>query len=219
MEVEATTGHIQKKNWLITYVSSSGAQISIQMLKDLGMLDADECHLTSDQVMSYAYIHLTKRARIPAMTRFMENARLRHGITLSEIFGYDSIANSTHANEPAAQHIAFRMLVMHANERNPAFKPCTDGEPVISRGVLFKTIGLQPVQPDLERQTKAQLITYIKKLEKVQGDADDAKEGLETLSRFYQTAIEERSHLRLENAEQQKTIQILQERLGIHQQS
>jgi hypothetical protein len=219
MEVEDASIHTQKKNWILTYVSSTGEQISIQMLKDLGKLDADECHLTSDRVMSYVYIHLLKRARQPAMMRFMENARLRHGITLSEIYGYESIASPAHANEPTSiqNHIAFRMLVKHANEKNASFKPCTDGEPILSRGVLFKAVSIDPVQPqaDLKRQTKSQLIKYIMKLEKVQEESKDLKEGLENLSQFYQTAVDERSRLRLENAEQRKTIQTLQERLRI----
>jgi hypothetical protein len=227
MEVDDTSHesgsgiHTQKKNWLITYTSSNGEQISIKMLKELGDLTADECHITSDQVMSYTYVHLIKRVRQPALVRFMHNAKLKHGITLNEIFGYDPISNPTPAkdNESVEQHIAFRMLVNHANTGNPSFKPCTDGEPVLTRGLLFKSLEIQPTQQDLAHQTKAQLIKYIKQLEKIRLEHNELKESMAALSQYYKSAVEERSHLRLENSEQKRTIRSLQARLGTNEQS
>ena len=196
----------QKKNWIVTYASPSGERITIQMLSELGSINADECHTTTDRIMSYTYIHLTKRIRQATLSRFMEKAKLKHGITQSEIFGYESIASTMHRDDavPIEQHIAFKMLVDHANSGNPSFQPCTDGQPILIRGILFKATELQPATIDLARQTKTQLIQYIKKLEQVQTESRETKLELNALKQFYQASTEERSRLRVENAEQKR---------------
>lgn len=214
----STYHHTQKKIWLITYVSATGEQINIQMLQDLGKLNADECHLTTDRVMSYAYIHLTKRARQPAIERFMDAARAKHGITQSDIFGYDAIASTTQGEEETKieDHIAFKMLVKHAKSDEPSFKPCTDGEAKVTRGLIFKAMGIKQTHSQLERQSKSQLIEYIHRLEQVQIEANEQKQDMLALSQFYQEAVLERSQLRLENAEQKRIIQSLQTQAAQH---
>jgi hypothetical protein len=204
----------QRKIWLLTY-SPPDRYITIEMLKELENLEADECHSTSDRVMVYTYIHLTKRIRQAALERFMEKAKYRYGVTKNEIFGYDAIAYEDGRDDtvPMRSHVAFVMLVTHANAGNPAFKPFTDGEPVLKRGMIFKATHIQHDQIALEYQTKSQLIEYISKLKEEQEEAKQQKSQLIALNQFYQAATDEVSRLRVETAMQSRTIQLLEDQL------
>ena len=125
----------QKVIWIITH-GASGPRITKDMLRELGRIEADECHSTKDRVMGYTYIHLIKRVRQTSIEKFMEKAKQMHGIVQNEIFGYDSIAGNTRAGKdsdiPIEQHVGFQMLVRHYLTGNEAFMPCTDGESIIT---------------------------------------------------------------------------------------
>ena len=156
----------QKKIWMLTYCPA-GTYITMDMLKAHGIL-ADECHSTSDRAMSYTYIHLTKRCRVSLIEKFLSKAREDNGIVKKEVFGYESIGSRS--TEPGSakirDHIVFKMLTTHANDKNPSFSPCTDGEPTLKRGHIFEACEICGDHDiPLESRTKAQVIDYARKLE------------------------------------------------------
>jgi hypothetical protein len=198
-----------KSAWIITYGASS-AYISPQMLLELGKLNADECHSTKDRAMAYTYIHLTKRVRQTSIDKFMCKAREVHGIVKNEVFGYDAIvSNSRSLNDPQIEeHIALHMLVRHFVTKNPAFQPCTDGEPVLKRGLILKISELDHEKPAaLEGQTKTKIIEYTQKLE---SKLKEAEKQAREIYATYVTVSEERSNLRVENAMLKRKIQQLE---------
>jgi hypothetical protein len=192
----------QKRMWIITH-GSNGPYITPTMLRELGQIEADECHSTKDRALVYTYIHLIKRVRQSTIEKFMTKARENYGIIRNEVYGYDSIAaNSGNGVKNQIQnHPAFQMLIKHFIEKNPAFKPLTDGEPVIKRGLILRATETIPERPQaLEGQSKAQVITYTKKLEAKIKEAKKMEQELNEIRKAYMTLSDERSSLRVENA-------------------
>jgi hypothetical protein len=187
-----------KAVWIITY-GASGPYITPHMLRDLGKMEADECHSTKDRAMAFTYLHLTKRVRQSTIENFMKKAHDEHGIVKNEIYGYDSIAGTTkqEGGSRIEEHIGFRMLVRHYLSNDTSFQPCTDGEPVLTRGHILKAAEIDAGKPAaLERQSKAQVLKYVKHLESRLKDAD--KKVREYSSRYDVSSIEE-SRVRDEN--------------------
>ena len=155
----------QKKNWLLTYCPA-GTYITTEMLKAKG-LNADECHSTSDRIMNFTYIHLTTKVRQTRIENFMAKMKASHGITQNEIFGYDSVKSvSSTDTQTIESHIAFKMLLKHYKDNEPSFKPSTDGEPVLKRGILFQALDIVKERTvELWKQSKRQLMLYAKTLE------------------------------------------------------
>jgi hypothetical protein len=205
-DVSATEGIKHKKQratmksmWIITYGASS-PYINPSMLRDLGKLEADECHSTKERVMAFTYLHLTKRVRQSTIENFMKRAHDEHGIVQNEIFGYDSIAGNTKQGSGSRieEHIGFKMLVRHYLSNNAAFQPCTDGEPVLKRGNILKAAEIDPSKPAvLERKSKAQVLEYAKQLESRLKDAD--KKAREYSTR-YDNLSSEHARIRVDNA-------------------
>ena len=138
--------------WLITH-GASGPRITPQLLKEKGNLDADECHSTVDQAMTYTYLHLKKKARYTSIERFMANAR-SDGIVQASVFGYDAIASASYTQQYSSfqieKHVVFKMLVRHIRENNASFLAITDGVNALTRGYLYKAVAgfLPPPAPD-----------------------------------------------------------------------
>ena len=191
----------QKKIWMLTYCPA-GTYVTMDMLKAHGIF-ADECHSTSDRVMNYTYIHLTKRCRITLIEKFLSKAREDHGIVKNEVFGYESIGSGS--AEPRStkiqDHIVFKMLLAHAKNKNPSFSPCTDGEPALKRGNLFEACKIREDQDiPLEIQTKKQVITYARKLEQeIKTNHANHMESLLSTTRLYLMASEGERRLESEN--------------------
>lgn len=200
-----------KTMWIITY-GASGPYISPQMLLELGKISADECHSTKDRAMSYTYIHLTKRVRQSSIDKFMLKAHQVHGIVKNEVFGYESVASSTRNENdpPIEEHIGLLMLVRHFVSKNPAFQPCTDGDPILIRGLILKMAEIDHERPTvLEGQTKTKIIEYAVNLEwKLKAANKRAQDVFAT----YTAVSEERSTLRVENAMLKRKIQELERR-------
>jgi hypothetical protein len=215
-KAQKATRESQKFVWIITY-GASGPYITIEMLHSLGQIEADECHSTKDRCMNYTYIHLIKRVRLTSIDKFMEKARERHGIIKNEIFGYEAITGNTRKEHsvPIEEHIGFQMLVRHYAEHNASFIPCTDGEPILKRGLIFQAAEIDPDKPPvLESQSKARIIAYTRKLEvKVEASKKQERE-MQALFATYTTVSEERSSLRVENAILKRKIQDLEVRQG-----
>ena len=100
------------------------------------------------------------------------------------------------------------MLVRHFNSKNPAFKPWTDGEPILKRGRILKEVEIDYSRPGtLEGKTRMQLIAHAERLEQRLKEADE--QGHEILAQY--TALSnERSTLRAENAMLKRKIQELE---------
>ena len=198
-----------KTSWIITY-GASGPYITTQMLFDLGKIQADECHSTKDRAMTYTYIHLTKRVRQTSIEKFMIKAREMHGIVKNSIYGYDPIASNAKQGEnaPIEKHVGFQMLVRHYESKNAAFQPCTDGEPVLKRGLLFRAAEIDIDRSMvLENQTKAQIIVYTKMLEGKVKEAKQLQHEMRALITVYNQVSEERSSLRVENGILKRRVQ------------
>jgi hypothetical protein len=213
---QKATRDSQKVIWIITH-GASGPYITIEMLHSLGQIEADECHSTKDRCMNYTYIHLIKRVRQTSIDKFMERACETHGIIKNEIFGYEAISGNTRKKQgtPIEEHIGFQMLVRHYEEQNASFTPCTDGEPILKRGLIFQAAEIDPDKPLLlESQSKTRIIAYVRKLE-VKAEASKKQEReMKALFATYTTVSEERSSLRVENAILKRKIQDLEERQG-----
>ena len=195
-----------KSMWIITY-GASGPYINPSMLRDLGKLEADECHSTKDRAMTFTYLHLTKRVRQSTIENFMKKAHAEHGIVKNEIYGYDSIAGTTKqgGGSRIEEHIGFRMLVRHYLSNDTAFQPCTDGEPVLTRGHILKAAEIDPSKPAaLERQSKAHVLEYVKHLESRLRDTD--KKAREYRSRYDVSSIED-ARIRDENIVLKRKVQ------------
>lgn len=207
------TPRLMKTTWILTY-GASGPYITPQMLRELGKIEVDECHSTKDRVMSFTYIHLTKRVRQSSIEKFMKKAKESHGIVQNSIYGYESVACISRQDNdiPIEEHVGFQMLLRHYVAKNPAFVPWTDGEPVLKRGRILKAAEIDPARPaTMETRSKAQIIAYAKHLESKLKDVDAERqshlERYNTMSRDHaQLSTEnfrmsmERSTLRSENA-------------------
>jgi len=207
----------QKVIWIITH-GASGPRITVDMLRELGKIEADECHSTKDRVMIYTYIHLIKRVRQTSIEKFMEKAHKMYGIVQNEIYGYESIAGNTRTGNdlPIEQHVGFQMLVRHYLTENTAFIPCTDGESIIKRGLILKATEIDPDKPPvLENQSKARIITYTRTLEVKVEQAKKQEKEMRSLFTTYTRVSDERSNLRVENAMLKRKIQELEQRLAI----
>ena len=150
-----------KNVWLVTYGARNPyitpemlhTFFSTRILKTKNEVDGcprayevKECHSTKNSIMSVTYLHLTDRFRIASIENFMEEAKKKHGIVLNSVSGHASIASSSQEKTatPIQEHIGFKMLLKHYIDKNPAFKPWTDGEPVLKRGDIFKAAKDKP---------------------------------------------------------------------------
>ena len=190
----------QKKIWMLTYCPA-GTYITMDMLKAHDIL-ADECHSTSDRVMNYTYIHLTKRCRITLIEKFLLKAREDYGIVKNEVFGYESIGSRS--TDPGStkmeDHIVFKMLLAHSKEKNPSFSPCTDGESNLKRGHLFEAYNAIEDSATLETRSKTQVIKYARKLEvELKMNKDKHLESVLNTTRLYLQASEGERRLQSEN--------------------
>lgn len=205
----------QKTMFIITY-GASGPYISPTMLLELSKIEADECHSTKDRALTYTYIHLTRKVRDSAIEKFLVKAKEMHNIVKNEIFGYESIAGSAREKDgdKIQLHPAFKMIVSHYVTKNAAFKPCTDGEPIIKRGLILKATEMDPDRPPstLEGHTKARIVEYAKVMEKKLKEAKKLESELFSVRAAYIAVSDERSSLRVENAILKRKIQDMEER-------
>ena len=188
-----------KAIWIMTY-GSSGPYVNPDMLLELGNIEADECHSTKDSAMKYTYIHLKKSVRQTSIERFMVRANKAHGIVRNEIYGYTSIEGDVRQGKEIRleDHVGFHMLVTHFVQKNKAFRPWTDGEPILKRGRILREAAGMDVDGlvSVEHKTKPQMIEYIKKLECTL--EAEIKAG-QTLRRDYNAVSNDKQSLCLEN--------------------
>jgi uncharacterized coiled-coil protein SlyX len=151
-KAQSTLKHV----WLLTY-GARDPFITPEMLhtflkkknEDDGCpnpYEVKECHSTKDRTMSVTYLFLTDKVRRVAIENFMTDAGSKHGIALNSVSGHESIASISKMKNatPIQEHIGFKMLRKHYINKNPAFKPWTDGEPVLKRGYIFEAAEDKP---------------------------------------------------------------------------
>ena len=183
---------VPKTNWILTY-RASDKYITPQMLKSEDII-CDECHSTKERVYAITYIHLTTRKRLSSIQKFMRKARA-HGIVQSAIFGYESAAGDSR-QVPIEEHVGFKVLLEHYIEKTPAFKPWTDGKPVLKRGLLLKAaekIGHTVQQENDDDETsELDVVKKRRKMDSTPGDDDDpaALASFEEFERSVLPAIE-----------------------------
>jgi hypothetical protein len=143
----------------------------------------------------------------------MIRAKDVHGIIKNEIFGYESVAGNSRSRDAISiqKHAAFNMIVRHYTSGNPSFSPCTDGEPILKRGLILKAAEIDPERPAaLAGQTKANVIKYAEKLEAKIKEAKKKEQELHAVRTAYIALSDERSSLRMENAMLKRKIQELE---------
>jgi hypothetical protein len=163
----------QKVNWVFTYGAAAG-YMTFQILIDDGALDVDEVHSTSDGALMYTYIHLKKRISKYAVMQCMKRLNEKHGIILSEVFGYDCVGSHARSGN-LMEHIAFRMVYEHWKENNPTFVSCTDGLPGVERGLLMQFDGFSKIKTVLSKRGK-NLVPF---LDEVENDLHQTKRKLD----------------------------------------
>ena len=107
------------------------------------MHSIDECHFTTDGTVVYTYLHFTKYVSRCTLAAFMDEMKAMRNIILFEIVGYNSLSgyNVTSGSAKDAcvrEHVAYKVLLDHHMNKNPAFQSCTDGVPGVTRGLLCK---------------------------------------------------------------------------------
>ena len=212
-EPDSKTKDWQRRSWLITYCPA-GKYLTPDLLKQDGLM-VDECHSTSDRAMNYTYVHLTKKVTQSRLENFMKRMDISERIVKKEIFGYDPIAGSSKEKGKASieSHIAFQMLLKHCRANEPSFKPNTDGEPVLKRGILFQALDIVRGRTvDLERQSKKQLISYAKTLEEKVEESKKQEAEIQSLASMYIQVCNERADLKIENAALKRKIEELDDK-------
>jgi hypothetical protein len=189
-----------KKIWMLTYCPA-GTYITSEMLKEHGLV-ADECHSTADQVVNYTFIHLTRKVRQTGIRAFLKKVHSSHGIVPNEIFGFESISCESQGGDKIQDHVVFRMLLSHCKKQLPSFKPCTDGEPLLKRGLLFAALDANSARvSDPKLMSKQQLIEYTTSLEMRLREAQHQAAEAELLQARHRLISEECAVLRVENFE------------------
>lgn len=148
-----------KQLWLVTY-GSSGQSINQEMLSQHG-LDADECHTAKWRESKYTLVHFVKGCRVhrKRLQDAMGALKDSHGIILTEVFGFDSLAcNSQTERNHIEEHPGFMRIVTLLNTQ-PSEVESHGTDPFDRRSILWKHI--DTTDPDL--MTRAQLIKRVRR--------------------------------------------------------
>ncbi len=126
-----------RKSFILTYGISGGFIDYGTFASDERLASIDECHYTTDSVVVYSYLHFKRAVDPESVLAFMQRMKIERNIVLFEVFGYSAIS-TTSDGENLIDHVGMKMLLSHYQNKNPLFKSCTDGNPGISRGLLWK---------------------------------------------------------------------------------
>ena len=113
----------------------------------------DECHYTCDAAVVYTYLHFRNAVGTDAMAEFMELMKAQHNLILFEIFGYDSVVGLSKDME-LTDHVAFKVLLSHYQMNHPSFHACTNGKPVVVRGMLWKCDAVSRIREMTNQRSK-----------------------------------------------------------------
>ena len=143
------------KCWLITH-SDNGAFLRLELFKAHEELSsADECHCTRDASAVYTYLHFRRHVAREALVGLLASLKEVAGIVVQDVFGSD---------DAMADHVGFRVLLRHYQTRSAAFRPCTDGRPEVTRGLLWRSDSLARIRR-MTRQRGRRLAGFFQSME------------------------------------------------------
>jgi hypothetical protein len=141
----------------------SSPQLTCEMMESIGF-NVDEIVSTCDNALMYVYVHLQRKTRKDELSRAFSTLAASHGISGSNIFGYDTIDSSTFGSSDLIEdHPGFKMLVQHQAQGNENFHRWTaDGYADANSGynklkakLLSKRTTRVVMQPAIDRSTFA----------------------------------------------------------------
>ena len=127
---------LQGRSWIITR-AANGRFLTYDLFLSAGF-SIDECHYTSDAVVAYTYVHFRFCTSKHLLDVFLDRMAETENILPFEIFGYDSLTTGI-TDSNLFEHVGFRVLIDHYQNKHPCFKSCTDGRGGITRGVFWNT--------------------------------------------------------------------------------
>ena len=134
-------GGSQKGNWVFVHRADStdGGRITADMLKLYGGLDVDQCHSTEDSSSVYTYVHLKKKVRQSSIDKFFANVKDLHNFQLHDVRDEGAVGSESSrvGGTKIQDHAGMQILAKHMNEKNPAFRPWTNGKAEVTEGLLF----------------------------------------------------------------------------------
>lgn len=148
---------MKARSWIITSVAN-GVFLTFERVKSSGF-NVDECHYTSDSAVVYTYIHFKTQVEEQAMAFFLDAMRTEINFVLFEVFGYNA-STPFQTEEGLVDHIGFKMLLAHYQQKNSAFHACTDGAPGISRGLIWQYDTVPRIKELLDARSKRLKICF-----------------------------------------------------------
>ena len=125
------------KCWFVVH---RGEFLRLEMLRAqlTPLASVDECHATRDADAVYTYLHFRQHVVRESLGDYLVSLKEIAGIVLLEFMGCNCVASA----ERIAQHVGFKLLLRHYQIKDAAFRPCTDGRPVVTRGLLWRSASL-----------------------------------------------------------------------------
>jgi hypothetical protein len=109
-----------KVSYFITLQKTS-PRLTYQMMVSINF-SVDEIVTTNDAALTYVYIHLQRKARSEELARGLMRLASSHGVTGSNIYGYDTVdSSSVESRELIEDHPGFKTLVSHEAINNENF--------------------------------------------------------------------------------------------------
>lgn len=167
-----------KSNWVFVYWAN-GHRITADMLKSYGGLIVDECHSTEDRASVYVYVHVVKQVRRTAIDRFFKLTKADYNFRLHDMRDEGAVASGGRDSK-LEEHVGMLMLAKHMREANPMFRPWTNGEAVVSRGLLYRmrTAGGSMEVDHARGLARTRLAKAVRRLEKEAETARATIDGL-----------------------------------------
>lgn len=151
----------------------------------------DECHYTTDGAVVYTYVHFKKHISRAEITDFMTKMHTERHVILFDIVGYDSISTSTTDNN-ITDHIGFKLLLDHYTTNNPSFKSCTNGEPGITKGMLWRYDSMSRLKALVNTRGKK----LVKFIELVEREMSENKHKDDTIEILRQQLVEQQEKIK-----------------------
>lgn len=133
---EQKQGGSQRGNWVFVHWAD-GQRITADMLVSYGGLDVDQCHSTEDGSSVYTYVHLRKKVRQSSIDKFVANVKERCNFRFHDMHDEGVVGSRKVGGTKIQDHVGMQILAKHMNEKNPAFKPWTNGRAEVTEGLLF----------------------------------------------------------------------------------
>ena len=173
----------KRRAWILTSVAN-GSCLMYDAFRLHGF-DVDECHYTQDTAVVYTYVHFKKGISLSAMKHFLDKMKTSSGVVMFDIFGYDSVASSI-SDAELEDHVGFKILLAHYQGKHPAFRCCTDGQPVVTRGILWNGDTMPRIKEILVSRNKKLGLVF----ENIEKELHAAKQTAELVESLQQQLLE-----------------------------